>query len=135
MGEVSMNMRKIVLGAVAALIVGPVLGAEVDGKWNASVDTPQGPFTMVFELKADGEKLTGAMSNEFMPATAISDGVIKGADVSFKLAIQTPDGSSITILYRGKLQGDELNMLTTFAGTPPPGAPEGEQPLVLKRAK
>ena len=73
-----MKIRSMALGLAAALLTLPALADEVTGKWNLSVDTPQGPFAMVFDLKAEGETLTGAMSNDFMGATRISDGTVKG---------------------------------------------------------
>jgi hypothetical protein len=130
-----MKIRSMVWGCIAALATLPAAAADVDGRWNASVDTPQGPFAMVFEFKADGEKLTGAMSNDFMGSTPISDGVIKGNEFSFKLTIMAGPAGDITIKYRGYVKGDDLNLLSTFEGTPPEGAPEGEQTLVAKRAK
>jgi hypothetical protein len=122
-------------GIAAALFAAQAWSAEVDGKWLASVETPQGPFSMEFDLKADGDKLTGAMSNDMMGSTPIADGKIMGNEFTFRLIIDAGPGGQITILYKGYVKGDDLNLLTTFEGTPPPGAPEGEQPLVAKRAK
>lgn len=130
-----MKMASAMAGLAAALLATAGMAAEVDGKWSASVETPQGPFAMVFELKADGEKLTGAMSNDFMGSTPISDGEIKGNEFRFRLVIDGGPGGPLSILYKGYVRGDMLNLLSTFEGTPPPGAPEGEQPLVATRQK
>jgi len=119
-----MRIRSSIFGAVAALLVAPALAQDAAGKWNASVDTPNGPFAFVFEFAVDAAgKLTGAMVNEFIGSIPIKDGAIKGNDLSFKLTIEgAPDGA-ITINYTGTVKGDELLMKSTFEGTPPGGGP------------
>ena len=50
-----MNIRKFAFAATLALLALPAAAADgVAGKWNASVDSPQGPFAMVFEFAVDG---------------------------------------------------------------------------------
>jgi hypothetical protein len=129
-----MKIRMFALGLAAALMALPVLADGVDGKWNASVDTPQGPFALVFEFKAEGAKLTGNMSNDFMGATPISEGTVKGNDVTFQLKIDTGQGPAMTINYKGTVKGDELTLISKFEGEPPGGGP-AESTLVAKRAK
>jgi hypothetical protein len=129
-----MKIRSLTLGLAAALLSLPALADQVSGKWNLSIDTPQGPFTMVFDLKADGGKLTGSMSNDFMGVTQISDGTVMGNDLAFRLTLDGGPGGPMTINYKGTVKGDDLTLVSKFEGTPPPGA-EGEQTAVAKRAK
>ena len=127
-----MKMRTLVLGVVAALAALPALAADIDGRWNANVDTPQGAISLVFEFKADGEKLAGTMSNDMMGSIAIAEGSVKGDAVSFKLTIEGGPGGALTISYQGTLQGDELKLISTFdAGQ---GGPM-ETALLATRAK
>ena len=129
-----MKLRSYVLGLASVLATLPALAADIDGKWNATVDGgPAGPVELVFELKAEGEKLTGNMSAAMMPApTPISEGVIKGDDVSFKLSITMMEGApALVISYTGKLKGDELNLNSVLDM----GQGPMETPLVAKRAK
>ena len=51
-----MKMRSMAVALATALLALPAFADEVSGKWNLSVDTPQGPFAMVFDLKAEGEQ-------------------------------------------------------------------------------
>lgn len=130
-----MNLRLVVLGLVAALVAVPAAAADdASGKWNASIDTPQGAFAFTFEFKAEGGKLTGSMSNEFMGSIPISEGSVKGGEIAFKLAIQGPDGPPLNISYKGVVKGDELSLTSTFEGTPPGGGP-AETTFVATRAK
>ena len=129
-----MKLRSYVLGLASVLATLPALAADIDGKWNATVDGgPAGPVELVFELKAEGEKLTGNMAAAMMPAaTPISDGVIKGDNVSFKLSIAMMEGAPpLVITYTGKLKGDELNLNSVLDM----GQGPMETPLVAKRAK
>lgn len=128
-----MHLRKYVLAVAATLVAATAAAADIDGKWNSTVDSPQGQINLVWEFKAEGEKLTGTMSAEMMPAPApISEGVIKGNEVSFKLAItMMPDAPPLVISYTGTLKGDELNMISKLDF----GQGPMESPVLAKRAK
>ena len=123
----------LVLAASLAL---PILAQQgAAGRWNASVDTPQGPFAFTFEFAVDAGKLTGAMNNEFFGATPIKDGVVDGNNISFKLTFEgAPDGGAMTISYTGTVKGDELAMTSKFEGEVPGGGP-AEMSFTATRAK
>jgi hypothetical protein len=123
------------VGAVLVLAALPAAAQNAVGKWNASVETPNGPFAMVFEFLVDAAgKLTGSMSNDFMGSTPIKDGSIKGDDLAFKLTIEGGPDGPMTISYNGTVKGDELALTSKFEGTPPGGGP-AEQTLKATRAK
>jgi hypothetical protein len=127
-----MSIRALFLGAVAALVTLPALAADIDGKWNATVDSPQGPINLVFEFKAAAEKLEGTLSADMIPPTAISDGVVKGENVSFKLSLQfDPAAPSLVIDYQGTLKGDDLALVSKLDM----GQGPVEMSFVAKRAK
>jgi hypothetical protein len=129
-----MRIRHYLLGVAAALAALPLLAADIDGKWNATIEGgPGGPIELVFDLKADGEKLGGNMTLSMMPApTAISDGTIKGDALSFKTAITVGDGApALVVAYTGKLKGDEISF-TSLADF---GQGPMETPFLAKRAK
>ncbi|HLF11329.1 MAG TPA: hypothetical protein VJA26_08940 [Gammaproteobacteria bacterium] len=85
------------------------------------METPQGPFQMLFEFVVDGGNLTGSMSNDFMGAMPISEGAIQGNELSFKLTFQGGPDGPMTISYKGTVKGDELALTSKFEGTPPGG--------------
>lgn len=131
-----MKIRNLVLGVVATVAALPALAADIDGKWNATVDSPMGAVNLQFEFKAAGEKLDGAiafeMGGQAMPANPISEGVVKGEDVSFKLSFSMmPDAPPMVIQYKGKLKGDELALVSVADM----GQGPQEQQLVARRAK
>jgi len=117
-----MASRASVFGALIALLTLPALAQTAAGRWNASVDTANGPFAFVFEFVIDAAgKLTGAMHNELFGATPISEGIVSGKDLSFKLTFA--GDFPMTINYKGTVEGNELKMTSTFVGEPPGGGP------------
>lgn len=129
-----MPFRVLLILAASSLAL-PILAQQgAAGRWNASIDTPQGPFAFVFEfIVAEAGKLTGAMHNEFFGATPIKDGVVNGENVSFKLTFEAPDGA-MTISYTGTVKGNELALTSKFEGEVPGGGP-AEQSFTAKRAQ
>ena len=81
-----MKNRTPVLALVLILAALPALAADVTGKWTASFDTQVGPQKYTFDLKADGEKLTGKAAFERMGQTGEADlleGKVKGDEIAF----------------------------------------------------
>lgn len=111
-----MKIRQGVLGLVAMLAALPALADGIDGKWTASVDSPQGAMQLQFEFKAgkDG-KLEGALSADMLPTTPITEGTIKGDQVTFRLNLVFAEGMpSLVIDYKGTVKGDKLELLSVL---------------------
>lgn len=128
-----MKIRHLGAAAALTLFALPAAADGPAGKWNLSVDTPQGPFALVFDFQVDGDQLTGSMSNDFMGATPISDGVVDGNEVSFKLTIEGTPNGAMTINYDGVVDGDELTLTSRVEGGMPGGGPD-EQTMTATRA-
>ena len=97
--------------------------ADLDGKWTA--DAPRkggGAMTETLMLKVNGDKLTGT-SQRVGPAAEISDGVINGNDVSFKVVRHT----GVKQEYKGSLSGGVLKLTMI-------GSRGGHRELVFKKA-
>jgi len=107
--------------------------AAIDGKWTGQVQGPQGAMDITIVLKADGEKLTGTLINQLGEA-AIKDGSIKGDVVAFKVEREF-QGTKFTVVYKGKLTGDELKLTRTFEGEFPGGQTPPPLDFTVKRAK
>jgi hypothetical protein len=89
---------------LAMLVAVPVVAAGVDGTWVARINQSQ----LMFELKAEGEKLTGKLYNSAATSAAeIRDGTIKGDALSFHIVRRLDDGE-IKLQWTGKLSGDEI---------------------------
>lgn len=100
-----MNQRlQALLLTIALLAAAPALAGGVDGTWVARVNQSQ----LMFELKAEGEKLTGTLFNSAAAsATEIRDGTIKGDLLSFHV-VRRLDDTEIKLQWTGKLAGDEI---------------------------
>jgi hypothetical protein len=115
-----MKYRVIILSAVMVL-AGIVLAraANVDGKWVAQVPGQGGQTREVtFNFKADGAKLTGTVSGR-QGDTPISDGTVKGDDISFTQTFEM-QGNSVKLTYTGKVTGDEIKMTRKREGSDQP---------------
>ena len=130
-----MNFRRCILVLILTLTSLAVSAQGAAGKWNASLETPQGPFAMTFEFAVDGNNLTGSLTNAF-GTIPISDGKINGNDLTFVLSIPGPDGGAMTIDYNAAVNGDEMSLTSKFRN-PPAGAggPPPEQTFKATRAQ
>ena len=105
-----MKNRMPFLVLAFVLVALPTLAADVTGKWTTSFDTQIGPQKYTFDLKADGEKLTGKAAFERMGQTGEADlveGTVAGDEVSF-VEMFDAMGTPVRIEYKGKVKGDEI---------------------------
>lgn len=112
-----MSLRPYVLGFVIALAAMPALAAGINGKWKTMVDAgPQGPVELVFDLKAEGNKLKGTLSGPILATPAsITDGAIEGDRVSFSVTMAIMPGMPPTLIsYSGTVKGDEMLLSATL---------------------
>ncbi len=94
----------IILGAL------PALAADVAGKWTSEFDSQVGPQKYTYELKVDGEKVTGKALFERMGQKGEADlleGKLVGDQISFVEMLDF-QGNSVRIEYKGTVKGDEI---------------------------
>ncbi len=105
-------MKTIARLLLALCTASLALAAEIDGKWKAEFDSQIGQQKYVFELKADGEKLTGKATGERQNGKSESElknGKFAKGEVAFTETLKIQD-QEIAIQYTGKLVGDELKL-------------------------
>ena len=125
--------RGILSAAVFVLMTASAWAADVAGKWTALVPAAQGQgesnITLVFKVADD--KLTGTINNSLVPGDVeIKDGKVTGDDVSFSLA-RNIGGTEMTVVWKGKISGDEIKFTRTAQG----GAGGAPTEIVAKRSK
>jgi hypothetical protein len=76
------------------------------GTWIAEVDGPQGKFPLVFDLAVQGERLTGTVSNDWLPKFPLQKGSVTGNQISFELPLR-----DVTLEYTGTVSGDEIALV------------------------
>jgi hypothetical protein len=126
-----MKLRTAFLAAslLVSGFVSAAWAADVSGKWVAQVPGREGQTReTTFNLKADGDKLTGTISGR-QGDTPISDGKVSGDDISFTV-VRNVQGNDIKLLYKGKVKGDEIAFTVNREGGDQPG-----QQFTAKRAK
>ena len=101
---------KFRLAALSCLLAVAAFAADVTGKWTAETQGRNGPQTVTMNLKADGAALTGSITGRGGD-TAITDGKIDGAKVSFSVKLSF-SGNDIVLNYNGVVADDKI----TFAG-------------------
>ena|ERR1044071_5402807 len=125
-----MKQRMMFLSACLVLAaVSAVWAADLNGKWVAQVPGQNGQTReTTFNFKVEGGKLTGTVSGR-QGDNPISDGTVKGDDVSFSVAVNF-NGNQFKFLYKGKVTGDDLKLTRTREGGDQPA-----QEFTAKRVK
>ena len=104
-------VRGILVGVVLSLsLVLPALAADVTGLWKAEFDTPVGVQKYTFDLKVDGEKVTGKAFFERMGEkgeTDLLEGKLAGNQISFVEVFEAM-GNTVRVEYKGTVKGDEI---------------------------
>src|SRR5690606_26169271 len=107
--------------------------AGVDGKWEATVESPRGEQQYAYMFKADGESLTGTVNGGRGGESALEVGKIKGDAISINQNRSFGD-LSITFVYSGKVAGDSIEFTRKAEGGPG-GGPGREATFTATRAK
>lgn len=119
--------NSFLLAAMAALLAITASAADVSGKWTAQVPGRGGQMRdTTFNLKADGDKLTGTMSGP-QGDIEIKDGKISGDNLSFKVNLEF-NGNSIVLLFKGVSSSDQIKFTRGREGA------EQTQEFTAKRA-
>jgi hypothetical protein len=123
---------KVCLSILTVLVLAASLAVagQIDGKWVSERTMNRGgeevTIRQTFDLKSDGDKLTGTVSMQFgqmEPRTAqIQEGKIEGNKFSFKTVMETPNGSMTTV-YEGTVEGDVLKGTSQREGGQGQGRP------------
>jgi len=106
------------------LSVALALAADVTGKWRFEVETSAGSGSPLFDLKQDGEKLTGTYTGALGEAPVT--GTVKGDDVEITFEV-SPTGEKLVVKYTGKLEGADKIKGTVDLGGMAKGTFTGEK--------
>lgn len=96
-------MRNLLVSFALAAVV--ALAADITGTWNFTVETDAGTGNPVFNLKQDGDKLTGTYKGLFGEANVT--GTVKGNEVVIEWRAEQVNGN---IRYVGTLGSDAKTM-------------------------
>ena len=103
-------MRIVTAVLLLLLLAIPVIAAEIDGKWTATVDGMDGnKMVLTYNFKADGTKLSGSVTSP-MGEMQIK-GKIEGNAVEF-----TAGDEQFSVSSKGTLSGDEIKLSSEIMG-------------------
>jgi len=104
----------LILFAVACAIPTLAQGGGVAGTWDVTLNSPQGTFNMQFNLKQDGEKVTGVVKSQ--RGERPLEGTIKGKDVTIKWTTKYED-NDLPITLTGKVTSVVSTLIMSPAST------------------
>ena len=111
----TMKTRILSVLALLSVSVFTLAAADAGGKWTAEIPGRDGtPQTSTFDLKVDGAKLAGTMSNA-RGESVITEGKVDGDTVTFVVVMKMGDNER-KWNFTGKMSGDSINFTRTMEG-------------------
>ncbi|MES2795079.1 MAG: hypothetical protein V4683_03880 [Bacteroidota bacterium] len=103
-----MIKKAILTLAITISSIAITFAGDINGKWAGKV---MDQFDVVYTFAADGEKLTGSTVGPDGNTITITDGVIKGDDLTFTIEIM---GNALKVT--GKMDGEKLKLSMNMMG-------------------
>src|SRR5262245_50174610 len=112
MKAIIVSCSALALATLCAVAAGQAR-PDINGTWDLTIETPQGTRTGTAVLKADGEKVSGAMKRQQgdLPLT----GTLKGSDITLVYTIKFQD-QDLTVTLSGKAEKDSMKGAADFGG-------------------
>lgn len=103
----------LILFAVACAV--PILGqgGGAAGSWDVTLVSPQGTFNLQFNLKQDGEKLSGVVKSQ--RGELPLEGTVKDKDVTLKWTTKYQE-NDLPITLTGVLEGSSMKGTADYGG-------------------
>ena len=124
-----MMTRTLGTGILFLLLATVAWAADVTGTWKGEVSTPDGnSFTLTYNFKQDGAKLTGTVLGPQGDPLPIDNGKVDGDKISFSVKVDMNGGTVFS--SEGTINGDEITLKTK--------ADSGDMdfpPMTIKRQK
>jgi hypothetical protein len=127
-----MKMMAMLLAVIGLGLAGSLRAADVvaTGKWKAEFEAGGGQMKYTYDLKVEGDKVTGKALRDRDGDKAeveLQDGKLNGDQISFVELAHIGD-QDIRIEYKGKVEGDEMKLSRTVGDF-------GSSDIVAKREK
>jgi hypothetical protein len=120
-------MKKLsIMFAMFALASLVAFGADVSGKWVSEAGGKGGP--QIFNLKADGMKVTGTIEGGRGGPSEIQNGKVDGDSISFTVVRDMGEKGKFTTNYKGTVSGNTMKLTRETEGR------GGPQEVVLTKS-
>ena len=113
-------MTRRILFATAvlcAIFAGAALAADISGNWSGTMQAGNDQVPLTFAFKQDGEKLTGTVISVQHQPLPLSDGKVLGDKVTFFVQADM-NGSPTKFISEGVIKGDEITLNIKTEGGP-----------------
>ncbi len=98
----------IYVAAALCLVAGLLTAADLTGSWKGQFDFNGNPVPLTFDLKANGDALSGSITGLPAGVAEIKEGKIQGNAVTFSIMTQY-QGDPVKLLYKGQVQDDGIH--------------------------
>ena len=110
-----MKGARFTLAAAFLLVAAPVFAqTNINGDWEVTITSPQGPNTSSVSFKEAGGKVSGTFRSP-MGELAFDGGTLTGNDLKFAFSIDI-QGQSLLISMDGKVDGNSMSGKANFGG-------------------
>jgi hypothetical protein len=86
--------------------------ADITGAWTGSMANGNGDFSLTYNFKQDGDKLSGTVIGPQGDPLPLIDCKINGDQISFAVKVDM-GGNVTTFSSKGTVKGDEITLTTT----------------------
>jgi hypothetical protein len=100
-------MKRLFVLTVLLLTTTILFASKIEGKWTATIDTDNGPFTFTAEYVVKDGKITGTLASD-MGSVEIEEGTVNGDEFEYSFYI---DYNKMT--HKGKLVDGKLKIKST----------------------
>lgn len=108
-----MQRRNILSSAVILLVLASTaLAADITGAWSGNLTMGDNQFTLTYNFKQDGAKLTGTVMAPQGDPIPLLDGKVDGDKVSFAVKVEM-NGAPAKFITSGTIKGEEITITTT----------------------
>lgn len=101
--------------AAPAAAAGSSSAAAAAGEWSLVFSTPQGDIPAKFNIKQEGEELSGEVKGEGPIGNVPLKGTLKGDTLEIKYTIKF-EGNDLPITMKGKIMGAEMKGSADYGG-------------------
>jgi hypothetical protein len=110
-----MKGARFTLAAAFLLVAGSAFAqTNINGDWEVTITSPQGPNTSQVTFKQDGESVSGLFKSP-MGELPFKGGTLSGSDLKFSFTIDV-QGQSLEISMVGTVQGATMSGKANFGG-------------------
>lgn len=101
-------MKKLFVSSILVLFFSVALiAANVEGKWYATIETDNGPFSFTAEYVVKGEVISGTLSSD-SGSVEITNGKISGDEFEYSFQIDNN-----TMKHKGRLVDGKLEIMSS----------------------